>query len=146
MYTHVCFHVCSVVSCYIWMFCIYFVCIYMYVFMYMYICICVYICMCICTHICLCLCSYMLVQTFICIKVIYLSLTCRYLRCYLLVLHCYLGSILVFSFDFQNLNAIICTKTSNKSTYVTKIVYFVHVFIYLNKFWLIDDCACVSGS
>ena len=64
-----------------------------------------------CTYImiCLCMCWYTLVS----VKVICLS--CRYLDCYLLVWHYYLGSILVFPFRFQNLNTI-CIKTSNKST------------------------------
>ena len=36
------FHVCSALSCFVWMFCMYIVCIYMYEFMHMYICMLVY--------------------------------------------------------------------------------------------------------
>ena len=43
-------------------------------------------------------------------------LSCRYLGCYLVVWLCYLGSVLPFSFEFQNLNTTIFTKTSNIST------------------------------
>ena len=94
----------------------YIVCIYMYVFMYMYIGMCVYICICIYVCICLCLC----VGTLFYLYKSYLfeCLSCRYLGCYLLVWHCYLGSVLAFSFKFQNLNTKICTKASYKSTYV----------------------------
>ena len=69
---HVCFfHACSVLSCYVWMFFMYIVCIYMYVFMYM------YICMCVCIYACPSVCIYacvmnVLVQTFVCMIVIYL--------------------------------------------------------------------------
>ena len=87
-----------------------YVCIYVYVYVYLYVCVYMYV------HLCtsILVSMYVLVHTFICIKVICLS--CRYLGCYLLVWHCYLGSILAFSFEFQNLNTTICTKTSNKST------------------------------
>ena len=64
--------------------------------------------------------------------------------CYLLVWHCFLGSILAFSFKFQNLNITFSTKTSNKSTYIGYINslfstlitnnYWLYVFIYMNKF------------
>ena len=57
---------------------------------------------------------YVLVHTFVCIKITCLS--CRYLGYYLLVWHCYLDNIIGFSFKFLNLNRTICTKTSNKST------------------------------
>ena len=90
----------------------YIICIYMYALMYMYMSIYLYVR----------LCSYMvgpmyvLVHTFICIKVIYLIFfSCRHLGCYLLVWNCYLGSILAFPFKLQNLNTTICAKTS-KST------------------------------
>ena len=68
MYVHVCFHLCSVLSCYIWMF-------YMYiVHMYMYICMCVYICIYMYVQLCsyILVFMYVLVQTFNCIKAIYL--------------------------------------------------------------------------
>ena len=109
---HVCFQVCSVLSCYVWMFYMYilyaYICIYVYV--YLYVCICMYVHL--CTYILVSM--YVLVHTFICIKVICLS--CRYLGCWLLVWHCYLARILAISFEFQKLNTTICTKTSNKST------------------------------
>ena len=114
MYMHVCFHVCSVLSCYVWMFFMYIVCIYMYVFMYMSICVCIYIGMCICACICLCLC--MCWYTFLSVSYLFKCLPCRYLGCYLLVWHCYLGSILASSSKFQNLNTTISTKTSNEPT------------------------------
>ena len=56
MYMHVCFHVFSVLPCFVWMFCMYIVCIYMYVFMYMYICMFVYMyVLCICIFVCVCI-------------------------------------------------------------------------------------------
>ena len=79
-----------------------FVCVHIYVYAYVHIYACVYVC--VGTHFCLhksCLFS---------------CLSRRYLGCYLLVWHCYVGSILAFSFEFQNSNTIICTKISNKST------------------------------
>ena len=101
MHLHVCFHVCSVLSCYVWMFCMYIVCIYMYVFVYLYVCIYMYVHL--RTYILVSM--YVLEHTFISIKVICLS--CRCLDCYLLVWYCYLGSILAFSLEFQNLNTTI---------------------------------------
>ena len=83
-----------------------YVCIYVYVYLY----VCIYMYVHLCTYMLVSM--YVLVHTVISIKVICLS--CRYLGCYLLVWHCYLGSILAFSFEFQNLNTTICTKTSNK--------------------------------
>ena len=109
-----------------------YICTYIYVFMYVLFCfvmICadvllvhfVHICMFVYVYIYVCasvhiyICVYICAGTHcICLKVICLS--CRYRACYLLVWHCYLGSILAFSFEFQNLNTTICTKTSNKST------------------------------
>ena len=84
--------------------------------MYMDICTCVYICMCVCAHICLCLCMCWYTFFYLYKSYLFNCLSCRYLGCYLLVWHCYLGSILAFSFEFQNLNTKIRTKTSNKST------------------------------
>ena len=105
MHMHVCFHVCSVLSCYVWMFCLFIVCIYMYMHL-MYICMCVYIYVHLCTYMLVSM--YVLVHAFICIKVIYLFVL---LGCDFLVWYCYLGSILAFSFEFQNFNTTICTKT-----------------------------------
>ena len=94
-----------------------FLCIlYAYIFMYMCIFMCVYTCMCVCVHICLCLmCCYIYTLFYLYKSYLFKCLSCRWrdLGCYLLVWHCYLGSILAFSFEFQNLNTTICTKTSN---------------------------------
>ena len=85
---------------------------------------------------CLCICIFVCVYIYVCASVrvyacvyvcagtlfylyksyLFKCLSCRYLGCYLLVWHYYLGSIVAFSFEFQNLNTTICTKTSNKST------------------------------
>ena len=63
MYMHLCFHVCFVFSCYVWMFWMYVKCIHMYVFLHMYICICVYICVHQCAYM---LCVYVCVGTHFC--------------------------------------------------------------------------------
>ena len=113
VHLHGCFHVCYVLFCHVMyqcFVCILYACIRIYVYVYLYVCIYMYAHL--CTYILVSM--YVVVHTFICIKVICLS--CRYLGCYLLVWHCYLGSILAFSFEFQNLNTIICIKTSNNST------------------------------
>ena len=142
---HVYFHVCSVLSCFVWMFCMYIVCIYMYIFMYMHICMCVYICMFICVHICfsLCMCWYKF-----CLYKSYLFnfFSCRYLGCYLSVWHCYLGSILAFSFEIVKLNTTTCTRSSTqviqinlgnmKSLFPTLIVHnsgCMYLFIWINS-------------
>ena len=112
MHLHVCFHVCSVLFCHVMYGC--FVCI-LYAYICMYLCICIFVCVYIyaCASVQYIFVSmYVLVHTVICIKVNCLS--CRYLGCYLLVWHCYLSSILAFSFEFQNLNTT-SNKTSNKS-------------------------------
>ena len=96
------------------MFGVYIVCIYMYISMYMYISICVDICMFyvyvylyVCIHVCLSVyiyaSLYVCVGTHFCLNKSYLvnCLSCRYLGCYLLVWHCYLGSILAFSFEVE---------------------------------------------
>ena len=73
-------------------------------------------------------------------------LSCRYLGCYLSVWQCYLGSILAFSFEIVKLNTTTCKKSS---TQVIKInlgiisdfncqKFLLHVFIYMDKFWVID--------
>ena len=115
---HLCFYVCSVLSCYVWMFFMYIVC---HAHICMYLCTCVYLCVYIyvCTvhlcayNLCLCMCWYIYTHFYLYNK----CLSCRWhdLGCCLLVWHCYLGSILAFSFEFQNLNRTICTKTSNKT-------------------------------
>ena len=80
--------------------------------------ICIFVCVYICVSVRIYACVYVFVGTRRYLYKSYLSncLSCRYLGCYLLVWHCYLGSILAFSFEFQNLNTTICTKTFNKST------------------------------
>ena len=109
-----CFQVCSVLFCHViyvlYMDVLFVYCVRIYVYLYVYICMCVcvyvyiyiYICMYVCMYVCIYmyvhLCTYILmsmyvlVHTVICINVICFS--CRYLGgCYLLVCHCYLGSI-----------------------------------------------------
>ena len=111
------------------MFGVYTVCIYMYISMYMYICICVYIfmfyvyvCLYVCIHVCLSVyiyaSLYVCVGTHFCLYKSYLvnCLSCRYLGCYLLVWHCYLGSILAFSFEveYNQLHKIIYSGNKNQ--------------------------------
>ena len=104
--------------------CILYVCIYIYIYIYIYIHIYIYIYIYIyvyvCASVCIYACVYVCVGTlsYLCKSYLFKCLSSRYLGCYLVVWHCYLGSILAFSFKFQNLNTAICTKTSNKSTYV----------------------------
>ena len=85
----------------------------------MYLCICIFVCEYIYVNasVCVCACVYVCVG-----KLFYLyksclikCLFCRYLGGYLVVWHCYLGSILAFSLEFQSSNTTICTKSSNKS-------------------------------
>ena len=86
----------------------------LYAYICMYLCIsifvCVYICVCASVHIYACV--YVCVGTLFYLYKSYLfrCLSGRYLDIYLV------DSILAFSFEFQNLNITICTKTSNKST------------------------------
>ena len=81
---HVCFHVCSILSCFVCLVCILYVyiciylctCIFVYVYIYvgfrqMYICMCVYMYVYLCTYMPLSM--YVLVHTFVCIKVIQLT-------------------------------------------------------------------------
>ena len=49
------------------------------------------------------------------VEVTFNCLSCRYLGCYFLIWHFYLGSILAFCFEFKNLITAIWTKTSNMS-------------------------------
>ena len=91
-----------------------FVCV-LYAYICMYLCTCIVVCVniYICESVCRSACVYLL----FCLYKSYLfnCLFCRYVGCYLLIWHCYLGSIVAFSFEFQNLNTNICTKTCNKS-------------------------------
>ena len=90
--------------------------IYMYAFVYMYTCIYIYIYIYIyvCSSVYVYACLYVGAGTDFCLYKSYLlnCLFCRYLGCYLSVCHCYLGSILSFSFEFLNLNTTTCTKSS----------------------------------
>ena len=90
-YAYICMHLCISI----------FVCVYIYVRAPVYIYACVYVCF--RTH-------FYLYKSYL-----FNCLSCRYLDCYLLVWHCYLGSILAFTFEFQNLNTNIFTNAS-KST------------------------------
>ena len=95
-----------------------FLCI-LYAYTCMYLCICIFVCVSVQIYACV----YVCVGTLFYLYKSYLfnCLSCRYLVCYLLVWHCYLGSILAFSFEFQNLNTTMYTKTSNKLRYLGNI-------------------------
>ena len=97
MYMHVCFHLCFVFSCYVWMFQMYIKCVRMYVFLHMYICICVYICVHQCAYM---LCVYVCVGTHFCSYKSYL------IFCLVDIQVIQISA----SFKFQNLNTIIHTK------------------------------------
>ena len=72
--------------------CIFVLCIYEYL----------YVSMLVFTHLCLYLCICVCTCFNVCMKLFVNCLFCRYLGCYLWwVWHCYLGSILAFSFGFQ---------------------------------------------
>ena len=127
VYMHVCFHVRSVLSKFVCFECILYVyiciclCICIFVCVYIYVCFtCVYICMCIYIHVCssvyIYASLYVCVGTHFCLYKSYLvnCLSCRYLGCYLSVWHCYLGSILAFSFKIVKLDTTICTKFSTQ--------------------------------
>ena len=96
---------------------------------------------------------YVCVGTHFCLNKSYLfnCLSCRYLGCYLLVWHCYLCSILAFSFEIVNLNTTTCTKSSTQvikinlgkmnSLFPTLIVNnsgCIYLFIWINSDWLTD--------
>ena len=106
--------ICFVCILYVYI-CIYlsiciFLCVYIYeYFIYMYICMCVYVCVFICASL------YVCVGTHFCLYESYLfnCLSCRYLGCYLSVWHCYLGSILAFSFEIVKFNT--TTKSSTQA-------------------------------
>ena len=104
---------CFVMFC---MFCVYIVCIYMYIYLYVYLYVCIYIYMfhvyvylyvCIYIYICIFICASLCVcfGTNFCLykRYIFNCLSCRYLGCYLLVWHYYLGSILALSFEIVKL-------------------------------------------
>ena len=97
MYMHVCFHLCFVFSCYVWMFQMYIKCVRMYVFLHMYICICVYICVHQCAYM---LCVYVCVGTHFCSYKSYL------IFCLVDIQVIQISA----SFKFQNSNTIIHTK------------------------------------
>ena len=109
MYLHVCFHVCSVLFCFV-VLCMYVLFVYC---MHIYVCSCVYVYLYVYiyvhTSVHIYTCVYVCAGTHCYLYKRYLLLSCRHLGCYL-------GSILAFSVEFQNLNTTICTKTSNKST------------------------------
>ena len=80
-------------------------------------------------------------------------MSCRYLGCYLSVWHCYLGSILAFSFEIIKLNTTTFTKSSTQlikinlnnrnSLFPTLIVNnsgCMYLFTWINSDWLIDGC------
>ena len=107
---------CMCVSMYV-MFChvlyvLYVYCMYIHVYIYLYVYLyeCVYICIFICGSL------YVCVGTYFCLYKSYLlnCLSCRYLGCYLSVWHCYLGSILAFSFKIVKLNTTTCTRSSTQ--------------------------------
>ena len=122
---------CMYISMYV-MFChllyvLYIYCMYVYIFIYMYICMYVYICMfhvyvylhvCIYIYICIFIFAslYVCVDTHFCLCKSYLfnCLPCRYLGYYLSVWHCFLGSILAFSFEIVKLNTTTGTKFSTQ--------------------------------
>ena len=85
----------------------------------MYLCLCIFVCVYIyvCASVCIYACVYVCVGTpfYLYKSYLFKRLSSSYLGYYLMVWHWYLVSILAFSFQFQNLNATICTKTSNKS-------------------------------
>ena len=80
----------------------------------MYICMRVYIY--VCSSVYIYASVYVYVGTHFCLYKSYLfnCLSCRYLGCYLSVWHCYLGSILAFSFEIVKLNTTTCTRSSTQ--------------------------------
>ena len=162
---HVCFHVRSVLSKFVCFECILYVyiciclCICIFVCVYIYVCFtCMYICMCIYIHVCssvyIYASLYVCVGTHFCLYKSYLvnCLSCRYLGCYLSVWHCYLGSILAFSFEIVKLNTTTCTRSSTqviqinlgnmKSEFISYFncpQFWLYVFIYMNKFCRLTD-------
>ena len=161
--THVSFHVCYVLSCFVCMLyvyiCIYlsiciFVCVYIYIYIYVcmfhiyvYLYVWVYICIFICASLYVCVCTHFCLYE----NYLFNYLSCRHLGCYLLVWHRYLGSILAFSFEIVKLNTTTGTKSSTQvikvslgnmnSLFLTLIVSnsgCMYLFIQINSDWLID--------
>ena len=103
---YVCIHACfvchAVYGCFI---CTLYI-IYIYIYIYTYLCICIFVCVYVCQYVRLC--AYMLVSIYMYWRTILLHkiflincLSCRYLRCYLLIRHSYLSNIIAFSFEFE---------------------------------------------
>ena len=134
MYIYVCFHVCSVLSCFVCSVCIWHVyicthlCMYIFVYMYIYVCSSVYIYASL----------YVCVGTYFCLYKGYLftCLSCGYLGCYLSVWHCYLGNILAFSTQVININL------GNMNSWFPNLIVSnsdcMYLFIWSNSNWLID--------
>ena len=103
MFCHVLYVLC-VYCMYIYVYlslCI-FVCVYIYIYVSricIFVCVYIYICIFICASLCVCF------GTNFCLykRYIFNCLSCRYLGCYLLVWHYYLGSILALSFEIVKL-------------------------------------------
>ena len=125
LYAYLCIYLCiCIFAC---------VCIYMfYVYVYLYVCI--YVCSSV--HIYASLVS---VGTHFCLyrSYVFNCLCCWYLGYCLSVWHCYLGSILIFSFKILNLNTTTCTKSS---TQVRKInrgnMNSLFPTLIVNNYWL----------
>ena len=139
---HVCLHA-YILFCHV----LYVHCMNIYIFTYMYICMRVYIY--VCSSVYIYASVYVYVGTHFCLYKCYLfnCLSCRYLGCYLSVWHCYLGSILAFSFEIVKLNTTTCTRSSTqviqinlgnmKSEFISYFncpQFWLYVFIYMNKF------------
>ena len=119
---------------------------------YVYICMCVYICMFyvyvylyVCIYMYVHLCTYMLlfmyflVHTFVCIKDIYLFVW----QISMLLPQLLFGNAICVvswnSFEILNLNTTTCSKSSTQVIKINIVNnYWLFVFIYMNKFWLID--------
>ena len=85
---------------------------YIYIYVYVYLYTCIYVC----SSVYIYASVYVYVGTHFCLYKSYLfnCLSCRYLGCYLSVWHCYLGSILAFSFEIVKLNTTTCTRSSTQ--------------------------------
>ena len=90
-----------------------FVCV-LYAYICMYLCTCIFVCVNIyvCESVCRYACVYLLFYLYK--SYLFNCLSCRYLGCYLSVWHCYLGSILAFSFEIVKLNTTTCTRSSTQ--------------------------------
>ena len=149
MYIHVCFHICSVLSCFVCSVCI----LYVYICTHLCVCIFVYVYIHVCSSVYIYASLYVCVGTYFCLYKGYLfsCLSCGYLGCYLSVWHCYLGNILAFSFQIVNLNTTTCTKSStqvikmnlgNMNSWFPNLIVSnsgcMYLFIWINSNWLID--------